>query len=541
MTETGTSALSDSIAIAKTKLDSETNKNGLAAVLIALTLFAVAGFGWGGLQSLPIAWSKGEYSHGYLIPLIALYLFFRRLETVEIPAKIEKRWVGLALGTLSLALILLGNLTQIPDLATYGLIGFIFSLLVVGLGFGRALVLWVPVAYLIFMLPLPNFVYLRLSIALQLISSEIGVWFIQLFQIPVYLEGNVIDLGVYQLQVAEACSGLRYLFPLASFCFLFAAVYKGPNWQKLVIFLSAVPITVLMNSLRIGTVGVLVDRFGIEQAEGFLHLFEGWVIFASCIALIFLEVYLLQKLSPNPLRIADSLDIGPVSIGRQFQALLTAKSNKYLVILTAATLATTSFWMLYPEKQFARVQRDSFAQFPLELGTWDGTTENLTQEIETVLGADDYFLAEYGNQENGDTVGVFMAFYYKLTGGSGIHSPEVCLPVGGWEVSNWTDKLVAADVTSNMPAIHVNRAIIQRGLSRQLVYYWFDQHGRTITSSYASKMYTIMDSVKFGRTDAGIVRLVTPIAENESEKVADARLRAFMGVIRPVLPDFIPN
>jgi EpsI family protein len=226
---------------------------------------------------------------------------------------------------------------------------------------------------------------------------------------------------------------------------------------------------------------------------------------------------------------------------RHLKAFLVAKANIYLVILALATLVTTSLWMFYPEKQFSRVQRDSFAQFPLELGNWSGSTNNLTQEIETVLGADDYFLAEYGSLENGETVGVFMAFYNKLTGGSGIHSPEVCLPVGGWEVSNWTEKFVNTDSNSSLSAITVNRAIIQRGLSRQLVYYWFDQHGRTITSSYVSKLYTIIDSIKFGRTDAGIVRLVTPIAENESEADADARLRAFMFAIRPVLPDFIPN
>ena len=74
-------------------------------------------------------------------------------------------------------------------------------------------------AYLIFMVPLPNFLYFNLSQSLQLLSSEIGVWVIRLFGISVFLEGSVIDLGTYKLQVVEACSGLRYLFPLASFAF----------------------------------------------------------------------------------------------------------------------------------------------------------------------------------------------------------------------------------------------------------------------------------------------------------------------------------
>ena len=106
---------------------------------------------------------------------------------------------------------------------------------------------------------------------------------------PVYLDGNVIDLGVYMLQVAEACSGLRYLFPIMSFTYVFAVLYRGPLWHKLVLLLLAVPIAVLMNAVRIGIIGLLVDRYGIAQAEGFLHVFEGWVVFLSCIAILFLH------------------------------------------------------------------------------------------------------------------------------------------------------------------------------------------------------------------------------------------------------------
>ena len=134
---------------------------------------------------------------------------------------------------------------------------------------------------------------------------------ISFFGVPVFLDGNVIDLGVFQLQVAEACSGLRYLFPLMSFGFLFAVLYKGPAWHKAILFLSALPITVLMNSFRIGVIGVLVDRYGIEQAEGFLHTFEGWIIFVACIAILYLEAVLLQRLVRNPSSIHGMLDVDP--------------------------------------------------------------------------------------------------------------------------------------------------------------------------------------------------------------------------------------
>ena len=89
------------------------------------------------------------------------------------------------------------------------------------------------------MIPLPQFVLANLSTKLQLLSSQLGVWFMRLFDISVFLEGNVIDLGGYKLQVAEACSGLRYLFPLMTLGFLMAYFYKGALWKRIVLFLPA--------------------------------------------------------------------------------------------------------------------------------------------------------------------------------------------------------------------------------------------------------------------------------------------------------------
>jgi EpsI family protein len=89
-------------------------------------------------------------------------------------------------------------------------------------------------------------------------------------------------------------------------------------------------------------------------------------------------------------------------------------------------------------------------------------------------------------------------------------------------------------------AIPVNRAIIQKGLNRQLVYYWFEQSGRRMTSDYQAKLSSIWDRIFHGRSDGGLVRLVTPIAPNEDPAKADARLLEFMKVAVPVLPEYFP-
>src|SRR5262249_37333932 len=115
-------------------------------------------------------------------------------------------------------------------------------------GFPLLRVAFIPIVFLLFAIPLPYFIDSVLSWRLQLISSELGVAFIKLFGIPVFLEGNVIDLGQYKLQVVEACSGLRYLYPLLSLGFLAAYLFQAPLWKRAIVFLSTIPITIIMNS-----------------------------------------------------------------------------------------------------------------------------------------------------------------------------------------------------------------------------------------------------------------------------------------------------
>ena len=114
---------------------------------------------------------------------------------------------------------------------------------------------WLPIAFLLFAIPLPYFVDSQISWRLQLLSSTLGVAVLRALGYAVYLEGNVIDLGVYKLQVVEACSGLRYLYPLLSIGFLMAYMYPAALRWRVLVFLSTIPITVLTKRLRVGMGG----------------------------------------------------------------------------------------------------------------------------------------------------------------------------------------------------------------------------------------------------------------------------------------------
>lgn len=504
--------------------------------LLGLPIFAL------GFAALGAAWMTPEYSHGPLIPLISLYLFLRELRAAPPQPALAPpaRAPGTALLLFALALGIFGNLIRIPDVVTYAFIFWVGALVLLGFGWAEGRRHWAPVLHLIFMLPLPQFVYWKLTIFLQLISSELGVWFVELAGVPVFLEGNVIDLGIYKLQVAEACSGLRYLFPILSFSYLFAILYRGPLWHKAVLLLMAAPLTVFMNAFRIGMIGVLVNSYGIEQAEGFLHFFEGWVIFGACVAILFAMAWALQRLRAHPLPFAETIDLDTTGFAAQIARMRGVVMTPALPLAALlAGLVTAAFWLTPPPER-AVVLRDSFALFPRDLGPWSGSQAALEPSVEQVLGASDYINATYAMPDATAPVNFFAAYYDKQTEGSGIHSPEVCLPVGGWEVFSLAPATVSLPQTP-YGTFQVNRAVIQKGLSRQLVYYWFEQRGRRMTNDYAAKVTVVWDSLTRGRTDGALVRFVTPIMGGESEAAAEARLQSFMAALLPKLPRFIPE
>jgi exosortase D (VPLPA-CTERM-specific) len=263
----------------------------LTAVLLLCAM--VAAF-WDGLSYMVGKWGGDEYSYAYLVPPIAAWLVWRKRYALA-AAEPRGSWAGVAVVVLGLLLGVFGELSTIYTVIHYAFIFTLWGVALAWLGWRGAKVIAAPLAYLLFMVPLPTFLYQGLSANLQLISSSIGVEIIRLVGVSVFLEGNVIDLGVYKLQVVEACSGLRYLFPLASFGFLCACLFRGPWWARLVLFSSTLPITVLINSIRIGVTGILVNGLGIEAAEGFQHDFEGWIIFVVAVGVLFALMWILAR------------------------------------------------------------------------------------------------------------------------------------------------------------------------------------------------------------------------------------------------------
>jgi exosortase D (VPLPA-CTERM-specific) len=512
---------------------------GLFWLLVA-TLGSLAFF-WNGIDALLVAWKLPEYSHGPLIPLLSLLLFLRQLKEEPVHLGPQRdRWPGVLLLIVAMAFGLLGNFSGIDDVVAYALILWVGAILLISFGWTQGKHFWPPVLHLVYMLPLPGVLYYKLSTFLQMISSELGVWFLKVMGVAVFLEGNIIDLGVYKLHVAEACSGLRYLFPILSFSYIFAVLYRGPMWHKAVLLISAAPITVFMNSVRIAIAGWIVDNWGIEHVEGFSHFFEGWVIFMSCVLILFFLAWLMLFLHPERPSLPDALDLDTTGLGTQLARIRHVQASSAMISGALALCLGAMAWILTPEPETRVPPREPFTLFPRQMGEWTSTIPvKLEKRIERALGADDYHSVHFSKPNAVAPVELFMAWYDDQTQG-GTHSPEICLPGAGWEIA-WLERVdIAPEVGLDAP-FKLNRAVIQKGQARMIAYYWFEQHGRHVAWDFAAKMNLLVSGVTIGRTDGALMRLITPIGEHETEEQAEARLKEMFLLTVEQMPRFVPG
>lgn len=509
--------------------------SALVGLLLAIVLC------WAGVTLMVDYWlDREEYSHGILIPFIALYLIWqKRIELSQLPS--TGTWAGFAFVLFSLAVFYAGELSALYTIIQYAFLLLLYGLALSLLGWRAFAVVAIPLLVLSFMIPLPNFLYNNLSAKLQLLSSEIGVSVIRAFGISVFLEGNVIDLGTYKLQVVEACNGLRYLFPLMTLGFIVAYLYQAALWKRAVIFLSTMPITVLMNSFRIGVIGVMVDRWGQSMAEGFLHDFEGWVIFMACFGVLFIEMWLLMRITGDrrPLReVFGAADPRPTA-GCSGEFRQSRKLPASFVASVGILALAISAGAVLPERVEIAQPRREFIDFPLTLGKWRGRSEVMETVYVDALKFTDYVLGNY-QDDAGHTVNFYSAYYASQRKGESVHSPRSCLPGGGWEIQSLSQRDIPGVKVSGVP-LRVNRALISYGDQKQLVYYWFQQRGRVMTNEYLVKWNMLVDAITRNRTDGALVRLISPIRDGQNMAELDAALGDFSARISGLLPSYIPD
>ncbi|MDC4206053.1 MAG: VPLPA-CTERM-specific exosortase XrtD [Candidatus Manganitrophus sp.] len=499
-----------------------------------------------GIAYMVHKWYADEnYGHGFFVPLISLYLIWQQRHRLR-EKKLQGSWWGVPVLLIGVGLYFIGELATIYVVVHLSLWVVLIGLTLAAIGGEGMRIIAFPLFYLLAMIPLPDFLYQGLSGWLQLVSSALGVGCLQVIGVTAFREGNVIDLGPIQLQVVEACSGLRYLFPLAALALICAYLFREKLWKRVLLFLSSFPIAIFLNGFRIGMTGLLVDLYGIQTAEGFFHSFSGWLLFVSSLSILFAEMWLLARIDAGKrkdFREWFGAGLDPVGAPRlsataSLQTALRPPPSTYL--FSVALLVPVLFVSMQINAREEIVpSRESFTEFPMQVAAWSGKPLVMEEAYRNALRFDDYLLADYQSPERAP-INLYVAYYGSQKKGQSAHSPRTCIPGGGWEITSLRTIRIDAEGAA-IPPLWANRVLIQKGDQKQLVYYWFQQRGRILTNEYLVKFYLLWDAVTLNRTDGALVRLTAAISPGESESSVDDRLVGFARTVRPHLGRYIPD
>jgi exosortase len=266
---------------------------GLAAVSFFLLYRHV-------LAQLISDWATDDnYSHGFLIPPLALYFAWERrqrlLDTPSAPSL-----AGLLVVLAGIGLLLLGVLGAERFLTRLSMLLVLVGGVAFVRGWSTVRILAFPLAFLLLMVPIPAIVFNQIAFPLQLLASQLGEVMLSAIHIPVLREGNLIVLANTTLEVAEACSGIRSLVSLLALGIIYGYFIDDRVGIRWVIALATVPIAILANAVRVAGTGAAAHHLGTQAAEGFFHSFSGWLMFGVAFGLLFALTQVLLRLLPPP-------------------------------------------------------------------------------------------------------------------------------------------------------------------------------------------------------------------------------------------------
>jgi exosortase len=242
-------------------------------------------------------WQDPDYSHGFVIPIFVGYLLYlRRNELRQI--SVEPDNFGYLLMLTAIAFLLAGTLGAELFVSRSSLLILLAGMILFFAGWKMLRAVAFPLLFLGLMIPLPALIYNQVTFPLQLLASRLASNCIELLGVPVLREGNVLVLPNYSLEVVEACSGIRSLMSLIALAVAYGYFVERRLWARIALVVLMLPIAVASNALRVVGAGVLTYFWGPHSAEGFFHLFQGWLIFVSAVAGMLLVHWVLSRSIP---------------------------------------------------------------------------------------------------------------------------------------------------------------------------------------------------------------------------------------------------
>jgi exosortase D (VPLPA-CTERM-specific) len=488
---------------------------------------------WPIFQKLAKQWSSGDNSYCYLIIPLFLYLLYDKKNSFSFGEFSWTPW-GLLPTLLSVMLIIAGELGAVGTLLFIGIWGCVVGLAVTLYG-NRTRLLTFPLLILFFIVPLPPFVNQMLTFKFKMAASKLSVMMLRAAGISVLLEGNIIDIGIEKLQVVDACSGLRYFMPMILLTIIIGYFFVKGWWRWAVLLLMIVPLSIIINSIRIWVSALLIINGHPELARSLFHDFSGWLMFMIAGIVLVAAALLLRKMGSNN----KTLQISYLKPKASQRTVSVGWLTATIVTIIICVLFTGSGWALNQIPSASNLpQRKPFDLFPMQIGKWHGKRDYLSDRILYSLWSDDYITANYIKEDSSNLIYLFIPFYgYQVTNHTA-HAPEACLLGGGFALikSNERSVQIAPD-----KKINVMTMVLGKNSSKLLAGYFFLQRGRVITNPWMNKFYLMWDAFTKKRTDGALVRMEMRIAPEQSMDEAYGLLEEFIIKLWPILPEYVPG
>lgn len=486
-------------------------------------------------SNILIRWGKGDFSYCYLVPVIFLYLLYLKADLLR---SLEQRssHYGLLLLFASGVMLFSGRQGSIEALSFVSIWLSVISIFLIIFGLRIVKELAFPLVILGFIVPVPSFLNNMFTFKLKLISSYLSVKVMQLSGLSVYREGNIIDLGSTQLQVVDACSGLRYVYPLLLMGFLFAYMFNKKWWERIILIASTIPIAIISNSLRIAITGYLTAMFSPAVAEGFFHGFSGFLIFIVSFAILAIFCFFLRMVRKWFCGDTPASAVYPAGD----RAVINLKNTKISFLLLAALLLT-GFWGLssiYATNQITP-HRKSFETFPTTIGDWEGRKSYLSEDILNSLWADDYIQIHFKNKKTDNYLLLFVPYYKYQKNRHTAHAPAACLIGSGY--APLSKKTISKAFLPPFGDVEIGQMVLEKQDQLLLSNFWFHGRGRVIANEYFNKWYLFQDSITKKRTDGALVRIEMPLRRGQSIEEAQKVIDEFTLKVLELLPEYVPE
>lgn len=470
-------------------------------------------------------WSDDMYSYGFLIPVISFYLIWVRRSSLRHIQPTPDYLAGSGILLLGLVMLIAGQAGGLLAMQELSLIptivGVVFLLL--GRRFLRAI--WMPIAYLLLMIPVWDIVTERLHVPFQNLSAGIGVTLLEVTGIPVHRQGLYIELPNITLEVAKACSGVNYLIAVIAIGLPMAYLFLHGWLRRSLLIGSAIVIAILANGLRVAFIGALSYYGYGGDLHGPYHILQGLLVSFIGYGALFGGVWVLSPShSPSPVKRVQCSDAPIQPIVRQI-------GIHYLGSFVGLLLLLVGSYIQFYGPTPVPLKLD-LRYVPFQLGEWRG--RDTVPDPNVYVGVD-HDLSRVYRTASGETTHLYVGYFE--------HQEQ------DKELIRFDDetKTLHRDASKVEIAfdfygpVTINKVVRRDGLRNTLILYWYDIGGLIVTDPYIAKAYTARNSLMHRRTNGAVILVSSTFQKPEDLPEALLNSEKFIQAMFPILRRHLPQ